>query len=79
MTDASTESLVATALRDFVDRQLEFLIVESGPYYVQFAPVFPERGVDLHRPLTELLAEHGLYAEAVSDEFLERARWVAAG
>lgn len=46
---------------------------------MQFAPVYPERGVDLHRPLTELLAEHGLYAEAVSDEFLERARWVAAG
>lgn len=75
MTDRTPEDLVADALKRYVDERQQFLIIESGPYYVQFAAAYAD-GVarppdDARRPFWELYAEHGLYAEAVSDEFLD--------
>jgi hypothetical protein len=74
MTDGDLEQLVADAVKEFVDTRRNHLIVESGPYYVQLAAIYPD-GIarereDSYRPFWELYAEHGLYAEAVSDENL---------
>lgn len=74
MTDATPEQLVVNALRGFVDERREFLIVESGPYYVQFGAIYADgmqHAEDSGRSFSEIYAERGLYAEAVSDEHLE--------
>jgi hypothetical protein len=72
MTEPTPEDLVADALKRLVDERQEFLIVVRGPYFVQFAASYSggrERQSD--GPFWDLYAEHGLYAEAVSDWFLE--------
>lgn len=72
MTETAPEDLVADVLKRFVDERLEFLIVECSPYFVQFAaPHSAGQAWEPEGPLWDLYAEHGLYAEAVSDVFLE--------
>jgi len=88
MSTDSPEAIVDSALREFVCRGVEFLIIASDPFFVQFAGVYPDGTERRERDawdrkvrrveendrgalFTQLYQEMGLYAEAVSDEFLK--------
>lgn len=82
MTDESQQQLVTDALKTLVEERREFLIIESGPYYIQFAAVYAngvqQGGEDRGRSFWDLYAEYGLYAEAISDEYLEPSAHLGA-
>jgi len=88
MSTDSPEAVVDSALREFVRRGAEFLIIASDPFFVQFAGIYPDGIAQPERDawdrevqraeendrgalFTQLYQEFGLYAEAVSDEFLK--------
>lgn len=73
--DSNTpKALIRASLEEFVTSGVEFLIIWSPPFFVQFAGVYPNRAVtDGERGsfFTQLYEDSGLYGEAVADEFLE--------
>jgi hypothetical protein len=74
MTLDTPKALIRASLEEFVTSGVEFLIIWSPPFFVQFAGVYPDRAVtDGERSsfFAQLYEDSGLYAEAVSDEFLE--------